>query len=80
MNRCVDYVRVVRPTYGDTESCGGNTIEDNQNRLEEGMFRCTLLFLIILYSWVIKHNIKAIMMAADESDVKFNFYVQAILI
>ena len=35
--RCVDYVRVIRPRYGTTESCGGDTIEDNRNQLEEGV-------------------------------------------
>ncbi len=34
--RCRDYVRVNRPGYGYTESCGYVSNQDNQNQLEEG--------------------------------------------
>ncbi len=34
--RCRDYVRVNRPGYRYTESCGYVSNQDNQNQLEEG--------------------------------------------
>ncbi|XP_064398749.1 uncharacterized protein LOC135345265 [Halichondria panicea] len=39
---CRDYVRVNRPGYGYTESCGYVSNQDNQNQLEEGTM--TILF------------------------------------
>ena len=35
--RCRDYVRVIRPGFGITESCGRVISEDNQNQLELGV-------------------------------------------
>ena len=44
--RCRDYVRVIRPGFGNTESCGNSTTDDNQNQLEQGV-----PVFVETYSW-----------------------------